>query len=36
MELIGLEPMTLWMQTRCSSQLSYSPIKIGFQALTCF
>ena len=24
--VIGLEPTTLWSQTRCSSQLSYTPL----------
>ena len=25
-ETMGLEPTTFWMQTRCSSQLSYVPV----------
>ena len=28
-ETMGLEPTTFWMQTRCSSQLSYVPVGQG-------
>ena len=28
-ETMGLEPTTFWMQTRCSSQLSYVPMGQG-------
>ncbi len=33
-ELRGFEPLTPWLQTRCSAGLSYSPVESGMVPVT--